>query len=68
MFFKERRTGLSQLDQQADDVEARSDFWSISGSHICRHHVEQRVKLYVPKESFLLPLKYFDVVMRTNTT
>ena len=38
MFFKERRTGLKPLDQQADDIEARDDFWSMSGKHIYRHH------------------------------
>ena len=34
-----------------------------------RHHVEPRVNLYVPSEgSFPTPLKYIDVVRRTNTT
>ena len=33
-----------------DDGEARNDFWSISGNYIYRHHVEPRVKLYVPRE------------------
>ena len=32
------------------DGEARNDFWSISGNFVYRHHVEPRVKLYVPKE------------------
>ena len=36
--------GSQPLDQQADDAEARIDFWSISGSHICRHHFQPRVK------------------------
>ena len=37
--------------------------------YICRHHLEPRVKLYVPKkESFPTPLRYIDVVRRTNTT
>ena len=57
--------GSQLLDQQADDVEARNDFWSISGNHIYRHHVEPRVKLC---ESFPLPLQYVDVVRRTITT
>ena len=57
--------GSQPLDQQAEDVEARNDFWSISGNHIYRHHVEPRVKLC---ESFPLPLQYVEVVMRTNTT
>ena len=53
----------SQLsDHQTDYIEARNDFWSISGHHIYRHHVQPRVKLYVPKEgSFPTPLKHIDV-------
>ena len=43
-------------DSSPDDGEARNDFWSISGNHIYRHHVEPRVKLYVPREaSFPIP-------------
>ena len=35
---------------------------------IYRHHVEPRVKLYVPQEeSFLFPLKYTDVTRTTHT-
>ena len=51
------------------DGDARNDFWSISGNFINRHHVEPRVKLYVPtKESFPIPLKYIDVTRSTDTT
>ena len=51
------------------DGEAKSDFWSISGDFIYRHHVEPRVKLYVPtEESFLIPVKYIDVNRTTDTT
>ena len=33
----------------------------MSGHFIYRHHVEPRVKLYVPKEeTFPIPLKYID--------
>ena len=40
-------------DSSLDEGEVRSDFWSISGNCIYRHHVEPRVKLYVPiEESF----------------
>ena len=40
------------------DGEVQNDFWSISGNFIYRHHVEPRVKLYVPKkESFPISLK-----------
>ena len=36
---------------------------------IWRHHVEPRVKLYVPREaSFPIPRKYIDVTRTTNTT
>ena len=35
----------------------------------CSHHVEPRVKLYVPREaSFPIPLKYIDVTRATNTS
>ena len=52
-----------------DDGETRNDFWSISGNYIYLHHVEPRVKLYVPKEeSFPIPLRYIDVTRATNTT
>ena len=51
------------------DGEAKGDFWSISGDFIHRHHVESRVKLYVPtEESFPVPLKYIDVTRTTETT
>ena len=39
-----------QDDSTLDDAEARHDFWSITGDFICRHHVEPRFELYVPKE------------------
>ena len=47
--------------------EARNDFRSIEGNHIYRHHVEPSAKL-PQEESFLIPLRYFHVVTRTNTT
>ena len=37
-------------DSSWNDGEAKGDFWSISGEFIYRHHVEPRVKLYVPTE------------------
>ena len=50
------------------DGEAKSDFWSISGDFIYRHHVEPRVKLYVQtEESFPTPMKYIDVTRTTDT-
>ena len=51
-----------QIDSSWYDSDARNDFCSISGIFIDRHHVEPRVKLYVPREeSFPIPLKYIDV-------
>ena len=56
-------------DSSLYDGEARNDFWSISGNFIYRHHVEPRVKLYVPREeSFPIPLKYIDVTRATSTS
>ena len=52
-----------------DDAEARNDVWSIAGDFISRHHVEPRVKQYVPREeSFLIPMKYIDVTRNTHTS
>ena len=40
----------------------------ISGDFIYPHHVERRVKLYVPtEEPFPNPLEYIDVTRTTNT-
>ena len=56
-------------DSTRDDAEAKNDFWSITGDLMYRHHVEPRVKLYMPKEeSFPLPLKYIDVTRTTHTS
>ena len=56
-------------DSSPDDGEARNDCWSISGNYIYRHHVEPRVKLYIPREeSFPIPLRYVDVTRATSTT
>ena len=58
-----------QDDSTRDDAEAKNDFWSITGDFIYRHHVEPRVKLYMPKEGwFLVPLKYIDVARTTHTS
>ena len=47
----------------------QNDFWSVAGDFIYRHHVEPRVKLYVPRgESFPIPLKYIDVTTNTRTS
>ena len=48
-------------------VKQENDFWSMSGNFIYRHHVEPRVKLYSPRESFPIPLTYIDVTRTTHT-
>ena len=68
---KIRRTLFSYPNSNStlDDAEAKNDFWSIAGDFIYRHHVEPRVKLYMPKEeSFPIPLKYVDVTRTTHTS
>ena len=58
----------SQPAETSDDGKARTDFWSIQGDFICRHHNEPRVQLFVPKkETFPIPLKYIDVTGSTHT-
>ena len=61
-------SGESQPSEPTDDAEARSDFWSIQGDFICRHHVEPRVQLYLPKEeTFPIPLKHIDVTRSAHS-
>ena len=61
--------GSPPQDSLPGDGEARNDFWSVSGNYMHRHHVEPRVKLYVPKEeSFPIPLRCVDVARTTGTT
>ena len=60
-FFNENKTDSSptphQDDSTREDVEAQHDFLSITRDFIYRHHVEPRVKLYMPREeSFPFPL------------
>ena len=58
-----------QDDSTLDDAEAKNDFWSLSGDFIYRHHVESKVKLYVPREeSFPFLFKYIDVTRNTHTS
>ena len=55
-------------DSLPDAREAISDFWSMSGNFIFRHHFEPRVKLYsLKEESFPIPVKYIDVSRTTHT-
>ena len=59
----------SRQDSSWCGGEARNDFRSISGDFVHRHHVEHRVKLYVPTEgSFPGPPKNIDVTRTTDTT
>ena len=60
--------GSQPSDTLTDDGEARNDVRTTAGNYSYRRHVEPRVKLHVPKEGFPIPLQYFDVVRRTNTT
>ena len=58
-----------QDETTRDDEEAKSDFWTITGDFIYCHHVEPRVKLYMPtEESFPIPMKYIDVTRTTHTS
>ena len=68
-FFGESEGPLSPpQDSLPDACEAMNDFWSMLRNFIYRHHVEPRVKLYLPREeSFSFPLKYI-VVSRTTRT
>ena len=66
--FSSNTLQQSQQDDSTLDDEARNDFWSISCDFIYRHHVEPRVKLYVPREeSFSIPVNYIDVTRNTRT-
>ena len=69
--FRRESDGLSsptpiQDDSTREDAEAKNDFWSFTGDFICRHHVEPKVQLYMPK--FPFPMKYIDVTRSTHTS
>ena len=65
----EGSSSTPRRDSSWYDGEAGHDFWSIPGNFIYRHHVEPRVKLYVPREeSFPIPLKDIDVTRTTHTS
>ena len=67
--LREELQGNSERSQPTgtkEDAEAQNDLWSIEGDFICRHHIEPRVQLNVPKEvTFPIPLKNIDVT-RSN--
>ena len=65
----EESSGFHLSDQRTGDAEVRHGFCSISGNHVYRHHVEPRVKIYVPEEGlFFVPLKNIVVVRWTHRT
>ena len=69
-FLGESEGSLPQPhDSLPDAGEAMNDFRSKSGNFIYRHHVEPRVKLFVPREeSFPTPLRRIDVSRTTHPT
>ena len=73
-FFEENQTDsllqpVFKVTQHEMMAEAKYDVWSVTGDFIYRHHVQPRVKLYVPREeAFPFPLKYIDVTRTTCTS
>ena len=73
-FFEENKTNahlqtLFKMTQHRTMRKPKNASWSITGDFIYRHHVEHRVKLYMPKEeSFHIPMKYIDVTRTTHTS
>ena len=56
------------LKKQKMTRELRKTSGLFKETPICRHHVEPRVQLYVPREeSFPVPLKYIDVIRSTHS-
>ncbi len=46
----------------------QEDFWTVTSDALVRHHKTQRTELYVPTEQDSpIPLKYIDVIRRTQT-
>ena len=65
-----RLKGIPQRYHEDHHIAAKgiNSLWSIPGDLISRHHVEPRVKRYVPREdSFPVSLKYIDVSRTTRT-
>ena len=61
--------GSSPIDTQTDNGEVRTIFGRSKEITLVVVTFEPRVQLYVPnEESFPTPLRYIDVVRRTNTT
>ena len=53
-FFKEIKwitfSNPTWRRRNAGDEEAKSNFWTVAGEFICRHDVEPRIKLNMPKQ------------------
>ena len=56
------------LLKEKDAVEAKYEFCSISGHHMCRSHVARRQKVYDSREGFPIPLIYSDVHRQATTS
>ena len=57
---------MSSADRDA--VEAREDFWSMSGEFISRHHVAPREHLHAEKVIIHTSVKhFFDLTRQTKT-
>ena len=64
-----RRTGkgLNRQNQKMMLKPGEISVWPVQGDFICRHHIETRPQLHVPKEeTFSMPLKYIDVTRRES--
>ena len=61
--------GSQPREPQTNDIVARNDFWTISGSFFVVFTLHQELLSTVPNDgSFPIPLEYIDVVRRRNTT
>ena len=59
--FKKTQCGMMK--------KLKSDSWTFTRNFIYRHHVEPRIKLYMPREeTFPIPMKYIDVARTTYTS
>ena len=60
--------GESQPTESTDDAESRTDFRSVQGDFIYRHHNGLRVELCAAKEeTFFIPVECIDVTRSLHT-
>ena len=59
---------LFKMTQHAMMQKLKNDFWSITEDFIYRHHVEPRVKLYMPKEAVEVHRRYQNNTYVTGCT